>query len=1183
VTYAKARFGNVYPGIDLVYYGNQRQLEYDYIVAPGADPKRIRLGFEGAERLRIDEQGDIVAETAAGEVRWLKPVVYQEVAGSRKEVAGGYALHDGNEVTFQIAKYDATKPLIIDPTLAYSTYLGGTGQELADGGEDGPGIAVDSTGHAFVAGTTYSTDFPAKGFKSGDVGYVAEFNPVGSALVYATYFGPDAFVASIAVDKNGNAYIAGEAHVDTPGTVFGDGADGPFVAKFNTAGALVYTALLGGGGAGHAVAVDLLGNAYATGHVAKNGFPATAGAFQKSLANPQDNATTDGFVAKINPTGSKLVYATFLGGAGFDDCNAIAVDKNFNAYVTGVTNSPNFPTTAGAFQTSLGVCTNLTNAFVTELNPTGSGLVYSTFLGSGLNNARAVHTATLLPSGKVLAAGGHNSCDFLASAELYDSASGTWTATGSLKIERQYHTATLLPNGKVLVAGSNGANDASAELYGPASRSWSATGSLNNGRYSHTATLLRNGKVLVAGGLTNDNSPPYLASAELYDPASGTWTATGSLSTTRYNHTATLLPNGKVLVAGGIGSDPAGAELYDPASGTWTATGNLNTGRYVHTATLLQNGKVLVAGGISATSSGLSASAELYDPASGTWTATGSLKTARDDHTATLLPSGNVLVAAGIGSSGVSPSTELYDPASGTWSVTGSLNSKRYQHTATLLQNGKVLAVGGYQDTNDNVIASAELYDPASKTWTDTGKLGYNRGFTQGFGIAVNGSGEAHVAGRTDSTDFPLTNGAFDTVFAGSVEGFVTSLSADGTALVYSTFLGGTVGTGSTDYNECHGIALDSMGDAYITGVTSSIDFPIKNAFQQSIGDNSPGNGDAFVTELNPSGSALIYSSYLGGTESDNGNAIALDPTGAAYVAGGTGSTNFPTTPGVFQSKNAGGADNFVTKINAPSGTVGNISTRLSVGTGDKVLIGGFIITGTEQKKVIIRGIGPSLSGVGITLADPTLELHQGSTTLATNDNWKINAQTGQSQEAEIRATTIPPKNDLESALVATLSPGAYTAILAGKNGGTGVGVVEVYDLAQAANSRLANISTRGFVDTGNNVMIGGLIVVGGNGTGPTRMMVRALGPSVPVADALADPTLELHNGSGTTIATNDNWKTRPDGTSQQAEIQATTIPPTKDLESALVATLAPGNYTAIVRGKNNTTGVGLVEVYNLQ
>jgi hypothetical protein len=180
----------------------------------------------------------------------------------------------------------------------------------------------------------------------------------------------------------------------------------------------------------------------------------------------------------------------------------------------------------------------------------------------------------------------------------------------------------------------------------------------------------------------------------------------------------------------------------------------------------------------------------------------------------------------------------------------------------------------------------------------------------------------------------------------------------------------------------------------------------------------------------------------------------------------------------------------------------------------------------------------------------------------------------------------MPPTNDLESAIVATLAPGNYTAILAGKNGGTGVGLVEVYDLAQAANSKLANISSRGFVDTGDNVMIGGFIVGGGTGgsTSTAKVIVRALGPSVPVTGALGDPTLELHDGNGTTIATNDNWKINDQTQqSQEADIRATTIPPTNDLESALVATLVPGNYTAIVRGKSNSTGVGLVEVYNLQ
>jgi probable HAF family extracellular repeat protein len=264
-----------------------------------------------------------------------------------------------------------------------------------------------------------------------------------------------------------------------------------------------------------------------------------------------------------------------------------------------------------------------------------------------------------------------------------------------------------------------------------------------------------------------------------------------------------------------------------------------------------------------------------------------------------------------------------------------------------------------------------------------------------------------------------------------------------------------------------------------------------------------------------------------------------------------------------------------------------NISTRMRVLTGDKVLIGGFIITGTEAKKVIIRGIGPSLANSGLqgVMADPTLELHQGSATIARNDNWKTRPD-GSSQQAEIEATTIPPSNDLESAIVMTLNPGNYTAILADKNNGPGLGVVEVYDLAQQSNSKLANISTRGFVDTGDNVMIGGFIAGGGSVGGYAGELVRAIGPSLTgagVAGALQDTTLELYDGNGVLITSNDNWKLRPDGSSQEADIRATTIPPTDDRESAVVATLAPGNYTAIVRGVNNTTGIAVVEAYALQ
>ena len=280
-----------------------------------------------------------------------------------------------------------------------------------------------------------------------------------------------------------------------------------------------------------------------------------------------------------------------------------------------------------------------------------------------------------------------------------------------------------------------------------------------------------------------------------------------------------------------------------------------------------------------------------------------------------------------------------------------------------------------------------------------------------------------------------------------------------------------------------------------------------------------------------------------------------------------------------------GKSDGSSTVVSLAPSQLLNISTRARVLSGDKVLIGGFIITGNEPKKVIIRGIGPSLSGLPGTLSDPTLELHDGDTMLAANDDWKI-ASNGSSQQAEVEATTLPPSNDVESAIVITLNPGSYTAILSGKNGGTGVGLVEVYDLAAGANSQLANISTRGSVETDDNVLIGGLIVGGAAGSGNALLLVRALGPSLVgsgVQDALQDPVLELYDANGASIATNDNWQTNDQTQqSQQAEVEATGLAPTNSLESAVIAVVPAGPLTAIVRGSNGTTGVGIVEVYKL-
>jgi 6-phosphogluconolactonase (cycloisomerase 2 family) len=264
----------------------------------------------------------------------------------------------------------------------------------------------------------------------------------------------------------------------------------------------------------------------------------------------------------------------------------------------------------------------------------------------------------------------------------------------------------------------------------------------------------------------------------------------------------------------------------------------------------------------------------------------------------------------------------------------------------------------------------------------------------------------------------------------------------------------------------------------------------------------------------------------------------------------------------------------------APPARSLNISARSRVQTGDNVMIGGFIVTGNASKKVIVRAIGPSLQRYGLTgvLADPVLELHgPDGSVIAFNDNWRENPD----QALQIQESGIPPQDDHESAIVATLPPAGYTAIVKGKSNGTGVGLVEVYELDQRGDSKLANISARAFVETGNDVLIGGFVLGGANGS--PKMIIRAIGPSLAqlgVSNPLADPTLELRDGNGMLLAFNNNWKDNPD---QAAQVMAAGAQPRNDLEAAIAATLPPGAYTAIVAGRDRGTGVGLVEVYNLQ
>ncbi|HEX8492476.1 MAG TPA: SBBP repeat-containing protein [Pyrinomonadaceae bacterium] len=584
--YARVKYRGIYPGVDLIYYGTRGQLEYDFEVAPGTHPNAIRLSFEGAKRVRVESDGDLVLDTENGEVRHKRPHVYQDVNSVRRSIPCGYLLDENQHITFDVGDYDRSKPLTIDPVLTYATYLGGSLGDAAYG------VAQDAAGNLYVTGITSSINFPTTAgayqaiypTDAQSVVFVAKLNPAGTALVYSTYLG-------------------------------GSGHD-PSYASANSYG--------------YSIAVDASGNAYVTGDTSAINFPTTAGAFQPTTAVQHG---IDAYVTKLSAQGDSLIYSTYLHGPGQsnDYGSAIAIDSSGNAYVTGLTNSTTFPTTAGSFQPTTPASSF--PGYVIKLNASGSALVYSSYLGGS----------------------------------TYD--------------------------------------------------------------YPRSIALDATGNAYVAGGTSSTNFP----------------TTTGAFRTTS---------------AGG-----------------------------------------------------------------------------GDAFVTKINPAGSALVY----------STYLGGSASKT--------------------------ANGADRAND---------------------------------IAVDNSGNAYVTGDTTSANFPTTAGAYRTTAVGGTDAFITKINPSGGALVYSTYLGGV----GKDIG--YSIDINDLGNAYVSGSSDSSNFPTTSGALQS----SNLGLTAFVTKLNLTGNKLVYSTYLGGSANDDGWAIAVQGSGDAYVVGTTRSTNFPVTSGAFQQAHAGGNDDaFVVKL----------------------------------------------------------------------------------------------------------------------------------------------------------------------------------------------------------------------------------------------------------------------------
>jgi hypothetical protein len=390
--YARVSYQDVYPGVNLAYHGAQRQTEFDFVVAPGANAAPIGLHFTGAHGIKTDDSGNLVISSAAGDVELHKPVAYQEQSGARQPVDARFILKANNQVSFELGNYDRSRELVIDPSVsyAYSTYLGGSGND------EGQSIAFDGSGNAYVTGETASTDFPGASSTNKLNGtqnvFVTKIAAGGASLVYSTYVGGNNSDSgnSIAVDASGNAFVAGGTSSTTfpvlPAGAFQTALKGTtsnaFAFELGSSGTITYSTYLGGSGTdvafGIALASDSSGDAFVVGQTSSSDFP-TKTPIQGSLGTGN---THSGFVTKINSSGTALVYSTYLGGSTNDLAGAVAADSSDNAYVTGPTFSLAFPTTTGAFQTTCNSCTSgNSNAFVTVINPTGSAYVYSTYLG----------------------------------------------------------------------------------------------------------------------------------------------------------------------------------------------------------------------------------------------------------------------------------------------------------------------------------------------------------------------------------------------------------------------------------------------------------------------------------------------------------------------------------------------------------------------------------------------------------------------------------------------------------------------------------------------------------------------------------------------------------------------------------------------------------------------------------
>ncbi len=932
--YSQVLYQDVYPGIDLLFRGNDyQQLEYDFTVNPGANPSTIQLGFTGPSTVSLDRVGNLVLHTAFGDVVEQAPSIYQVVRGVRRTVPGRYVLQDATHVAFQVGSYNHSLPLVIDPVLGYSTYLGGSAWD------EGDAITVDSQGDTFIAGKTFSTDFPGQPF-SGPTPtqpaiFVTELDPTGqpvySAVFGGTTSGFETSAGGVATDGSGNTYVTGSTDArDFPTTTGAyretDPATGhphAFLSElsYNASSgvSLAYSTYLGGTADdyGNALAVDSHGNAYLTGRTSSADFPHTLGAFQ---TGKNQDSTDQAFVTKLNPAGgggADLVYSTYLGGGSTKNTgNGIAVDASGNIFVTGATDAGNFPTTPGAVQLQ----NNAGPTFVS----TNGGSNWA-LLKPGIPSSRYITSFA--------ADGSDNTSSTLyvgTDSGVYKLTNGapSWVLSGLMGEDVTALVAVTINGTPNLVAGAARTDTSNGGLF-------RSTDGVNWDRVTNgipaqdaidsLAVYPTNPPTIYAGtsaGQTDfaqvyqstdggahwSQEPPLSSLYDIY--AIAVDSSNGTIYVSTYYGLVSLACGtcnweaGGFISAKALAVDPNDHYVYAlasaPGGGIWRSTDggtdftNLNG---VPMSGLREN---------------VRANAIVIDFSTNPST----IYVGTDSEAlGGQLQGGTVVKSTNEGDS---------------WTVLGQSPQDGDYVTALTLDphNASTLYAASTRAATNAFLTKIVPAGAGSQDLAYSTYLGGN-GAGGGSGIALGGSGgtdqpaNVYLVGSTNATNFPTQNpyqpskkGIYNNAVVAKL-----SVNADGSsALAYSTYLGGA-NSPIDPITQGNAIAVDGSGNMYVTGYTIASDFPtalpLTGAFQST--------SAAYVTELSPSGNGaghgLVFSSRLGGSGADQGSAIAVapgtDPTNPdedIYLTGYTSSTDFPTV-NAFQPARDGNGDAFVTKI----------------------------------------------------------------------------------------------------------------------------------------------------------------------------------------------------------------------------------------------------------------------------